>query len=78
MTLTDHRLGARLVYDVGLKYKTWMIYNNFGNGSFICLEPQTSVVNAPNTELTDESSGLITLGPGERWSETSRFYLETL
>lgn len=76
MELTDERIGVRLVYDVGRKYKHWMVFNNHGEGEFICPEPQTCVVNAPNTGLSDEASGLIVLEPGASWSETSRFYVE--
>lgn len=76
MTLTDSRAGIRLVYDVGCRYKTWMVFNNFGNGDFISAEPQTCVVNAPNTHLSTNESGFIVLEPGGEWSETSRMFVE--
>lgn len=78
MALTDHRVGVRLIYDVGLKYKHWMIFNNYGKGEFICPEPQTSVVNAPNLDLPRQESGIVMLAPGQTWSETSRIYIEDL
>lgn len=78
MALTDHRLGLRLVYDVGTKYKQWMIWNNFGNGNFFCTEPQTNIVNAPNLHLSGEDSGMIVLDAGHSWSETSRFFVDEI
>ncbi|MCF8567327.1 aldose 1-epimerase [Alicyclobacillus tolerans] len=76
MALTDRRLGLRLIYNVGRKYNNWMIWNNNAEGSFFCPEPQTNVVNAPNTTLSDEESGMVVLEPGQSWFETSRFSIE--
>lgn len=76
--VADRKAGVRLVYDAGLKYKHWMIWNNKSNGRFFCPEPQTNMVNAPNVNLPAEETGLIALQPGETWSETSRLYVESL
>lgn len=76
--ITDRKAGARFVYDAGLKYKHWMIWNNKANGRFFCPEPQTNMVNAPNMDLPAEETGMITLQPGETWSATSRMYVESL
>jgi len=78
MTLTDTKAQKRLVYDVGSKYKHWMIWNNKSNGAYFCPEPQTSLVNAPNSQLPAEKTGLFALEPGQQWSETSRMYLESI
>ena len=77
-TLTDHRLGIRFNYDAGARYKHWMIFNNFGRGGFVCPEPQTCIVNAPNTSLSSRESGFLLLNPGETWSETSRMWIDVL
>jgi aldose 1-epimerase len=76
--IVDRKAGVRFVYDAGLKYKHWMIWNNKANGRFFCPEPQTNMVNAPNMDLPVEETGVITLQPGESWSETSRLYVESL
>ncbi len=78
MTLTDTKAKKRLVYDVGLKYKQWMIWNNKSNRAYFCPEPQTSQVNAPNSTLPTEENGLFALEPGQEWSETSHMYLESV
>lgn len=76
--IADRKAGVRFVYDAGLKYRHWMIWNNKSNGRFFCPEPQTNMVNAPNVNLPAEETGVITLKPGETWSETSRLYVEKL
>ncbi|GMK38018.1 galactose mutarotase [Paenibacillus sp. CCS19] len=76
--VVDHRIGVKLVYDAGLKYKQWMIWNNGASAGFFCPEPQINLVDAPNVDLPDETKGLVLLQPGETWSETSRLYTEKL
>jgi aldose 1-epimerase len=75
MELTDTRVGATLVYDVGTSWKQWMIWNNGAQEGFFCPEPQVNLVNAPNTDLPAEEIGLFSLAPGEIWEETSRLYV---
>jgi aldose 1-epimerase len=74
MELTDHRRKVKLIYDAGMKFKFWMIWNNNSGGEFFCPEPQTCLVNAPNLPLSLDHTGVITLRSGEIWSETSRLY----
>jgi len=74
--VVDRRIGVKLVYDAGLKYKQWMVWNNGASAGYFCPEPQINMVDAPNVDLPDETKGLVTLQPGEAWSETSRIYLE--
>lgn len=76
MELTDSRIGATLVYDVGTSYKQWMIWNNGATEGFFCPEPQINLVNAPNTDLPADEIGLFSLEPGEIWEETARLYLK--
>ncbi|GAB7388954.1 aldose 1-epimerase [Bacillaceae bacterium] len=76
--VTDRREKVRFVYDAGVKYRHWMIWNNGASGGFFCPEPQTCMVNAPNLDLPPETTGLILLQPGETWSETSRMYVENM
>lgn len=73
--IIDSRLGEKLVYDVGTGYKHWMIWNSEASGAFLCPEPQTNLVNAPNVNLPDEEKGFFSLKQGEIWEETSRLYL---
>ncbi|MFC5701354.1 aldose 1-epimerase [Cohnella faecalis] len=74
--LFDRKADVRFVYDAGREYKHWMVFNGKGSTSFICPEPQTGMVNAPNVDLPPERTGLVRLEPGERWSSVSRYYVE--
>lgn len=76
--VVDHRIGVKLVYDAGLQYKQWMVWNNNASSTFFCPEPQINMVDAPNVDLPAETKGLVILHPGQSWSETSRLYAEKL
>jgi aldose 1-epimerase len=75
MTLYDRVANATFVYEVGQEYKHWMVYNAAANGSFFCPEPQTGMVNAPNVTLPEDTTGIIRLEPGQKWSGTTRMYV---
>lgn len=74
--IKDSKAGATFVYDVGVRYRNWMIWNQFAGGKFICPEPQINLVNAPNSSLPVEETGLVVLGKEELWTETSHMYVE--
>lgn len=76
--LADTAESVRFIYDVGLQYKHWMIFNGDAKSGFICPEPQTNMVNAPNLDLPSETSGVILLPPEETWSATSLLYMENV
>ncbi|MFD1178059.1 aldose 1-epimerase [Paenibacillus puldeungensis] len=76
MELTDTKLGATLVYDVGTSYKQWMIWNNGATEGFFCPEPQINLVNAPKVDLPADEIGLFSLKAGEIWEETARLYMK--
>jgi len=75
--IEDLKKNTRVVYEVGESYKHWMVYNGLANRKdFICPEPQTWLVNAPNSKLPVEITGLIALKPDEVWTDTCRIYIE--
>lgn len=76
MELTDTKAGLTLVYDAGVSYKQWMIWNNGATEGFFCPEPQVSLVNAPNADLPADEIGLFSLAPGEIWQERARIYVK--
>lgn len=78
MELTDHKEQAKFIYDAGVNYKNWMIWNQHPTGAFFCPEPQLNTVNAPNLSMNAEEIGLVVLQPGENWTEMSRLYVEAL
>jgi aldose 1-epimerase len=76
--VTDAKEKVKLVYDVGTGYKQWMIWNNEANGKYFCPEPQINTVNAPHLDLPAEQLGLVLLGKGESWNETSKLFIESI
>lgn len=75
--LRDISKGIDLVYEVGSGFKHWMIWNSDGNKDFICPEPQTCAVNAPNIKLSHDVTGFNVLLPNEKWMDYCRIYLKS-
>lgn len=61
--LTDQQAGVQVIYHADQHYKFWVLFNQKG---FVCPEPYTWVTNAPNLNMSDESTGLRELGAGEQ------------
>lgn len=76
--LVDWKERVQLVYEAGPGYQDWLIWNNFARGGYVCPEPQTCVVNAPNLPLSPKDTGLVFLNKGETWSETCHLYIRSL
>ncbi len=70
--LTDTVSGVSLRYEVDEAYGFWMLWNKSGRDGFICPEPQTMAVNAPNLRLADRASGFRSLEPHSRWRLASK------
>lgn len=74
----DKSKGLRLVYEMGEDYKHIVVWNDMGDKDYVCVEPQTWVINAPNVNMDDKITGFKTLEPGELWSEECKIYLEEI
>jgi len=74
--LTDTRTGRRVFYQVDERIRDWMIWNNSNSVPWICVEPQTWAVNAPNIPLPAKVTGFQTLKSGAKWSATTRIYVK--
>ncbi len=70
--IRDRRIGAELVYRVGSRYRYWMVWNGGGDESFVCVEPQTNRVNAPNLNLSLSNTGVAILKKGQSWRESAQ------
>jgi aldose 1-epimerase len=73
--LIDTLSNKKVFYEVGEEYTHWTIWNKNAEGDFICPEPQTWTINAPNVDLPWEVTGVKLLPPGESWSENSKLYV---
>jgi aldose 1-epimerase len=56
--------GRTLRYRVDPSFAFWTLWNGDGSAGFICPEPQTWTIDAPNSPLPSEASGFFALGPG--------------
>jgi len=62
--IRDSSCKDSIVFETDKKFGHWVIWNGDGNSGFICIEPQTWAINAPNLDLDDEITGYQTLKPG--------------
>lgn len=67
--------GIDLVYEVSEKFKFWVFWNEGGGKNFICMEPQTWIINAPNSGLDDAVSGFTAIKENSTEHYESRIYL---
>jgi aldose 1-epimerase len=74
--LTNTKEDISVYYEVDSQFKHWTLWNNGGEVDWICPEPQTWAINAPNLNLPREITGLQALGAGKTWSGTTRFYVK--
>ena len=77
ISLTDSTRRVRLVYENDTAYPFRLFYNG-GAKDFLCLEPMTSLANAPNAPFSKEEAGLVILPPHSEKTYFSRIYLEEL
>ena len=64
--LEDAAAGGRIVYEAGPGFRYWMLFNQGGEMGYICPEPQTWIIDAPNSPLPPEISGFDAIQPGDR------------
>ena len=77
--LTDSSAGLRIIYEAGKSYKHWMLYNGMENRKdFVCPEPQTWMVNAPNIDKQPDETGLIILEQGCLWKDYTNMRVEKI
>lgn len=76
LELVDTETKKKVVYEVGKEYKHWMIWNGNMNHDFVCVEPQTWRINAPNLNISCEESGFITLESKQEWKEIATICVE--
>lgn len=76
--IEDVSKGLRLIYKMGHDYKHVVIWNDMGDKHYICIEPQTCMINAPNIDLDKDITGFKMLLPMDTWSETCTIYVEDI
>jgi len=76
--IEDTSNKIRVIYSLGEQYNHMVVWNDNGNKNYICLEPQTSAINAPNLKLDESATGFKTIAPKEVWSEVCKIYVEDI
>jgi aldose 1-epimerase len=74
--LTDTKNNVSVYYEVDSQFKHWTLWNNGGEVDWVCPEPQTWAINAPNLDLPNGITGMQAIGAGKSWSGTTRFYVK--
>jgi len=62
---THQRSKTSIHYSVTSPLDYWMLFNKGGREGFVCAEPQTWIIDAPNSKLSPEQSGFRALKPQE-------------
>jgi len=78
MVLEDQKNNVRICYETGKQYGHWVVWNDDGKKGFICPEPQTCAINAPNLQNRKNESGFFGIAPDETWSEITKIYSEPI
>jgi len=73
----DVEKGLKIVYSNDEKFG-WRLFYNGDAGKFICLEPQTCMVNCQNSELKREYTGFDYIKPGEYKKYVSKISVEKI
>ncbi|MBQ2686768.1 MAG: aldose 1-epimerase [Clostridia bacterium] len=73
MALISKKRGLKIVYESDPIYRFRLIYSN--SPDYVCLEPQTCLVDAPNANISYEESGFHYIAPQETKDYTSKIYL---
>lgn len=70
--ILDTRTNTKVLYEIDSKFSQWMFWNNNAAHGYICLEPMTCIINAPNvTQLPDKLTGFQYLASNQYWSATN-------
>lgn len=68
---TDPAAGIKTTLSAGPTFREWVIYAP-PHKNTVCLEPYTCAGNAFNMQAKGVDAGVITLAPGEIWSDSMR------
>ena len=74
MVIYDEENDLSVVYEIDEKMPFRLIYNGKADG-YICLEPQTSLANSPNSPISREEAGFGWIAPGQTVTYTFRIYV---
>lgn len=68
----------RVRYESGPEFRHWCLWNRDPASGFLCPEPMSSMVNAPNLPLPPAETGFQAIAPQESWCGINRIRVEEL
>ncbi len=68
----------RVRYESGPEFRHWCLWNHDPSDGFLCPEPMSWLVNAPNLPLPPEETGFQTIAPHGSWNGINRISVEEL
>lgn len=74
--IINHKTGHKLFYETDPVFKDWMVWNNKASDNYVCIEPMSWIINAPDTPVPDSESGFTYLYPSEKWTAKNRMYVK--
>lgn len=75
--ITNQKTNTQFIYETDIAFSQWMIWNNNASDNYICIEPMTQIINAPNTTLPYSESGASVLSAGKTFEATNRMYVKS-
>jgi len=72
--ISNVRTGKKICYETGEEYKFWILWNEWGGKGYFCPEPMTWMVNAPNLELSPQTTGYREIPPGGSFTAYQHFF----
>lgn len=75
--IRNTKTNLELVYETDHKFTNWMIWNKNASDNFICIEPMTCIIDAPNAKIPEPLHGFTTLKPQEHWEAKNRLYVQS-
>ncbi len=76
--IQDIARGTEVRYDVDDGFRFWMLWNARAEQDFICIEPMTWLVDAPNSMLSWAESGMEAIESGETKTLATQLSISTI
>ena len=74
--ITDTEKEISVFYETDDQFKHWTLWNNGGEVPYVCPEPQSWAINAPNLKLPASLTGFQFIKPEEEWKAVTRLYVK--
>jgi len=76
-SLIDQTAHLRVTVSAGPSFREWVIYTPPDRDA-VCLEPYTCAGNAFNLQASGVDAGVITLAPGQSWTDAMKITLSSM